>query len=270
MRNKLWASWSILILLALLLGVTLMAAPASADNHGGPTTTTRVRNTTTTAPTTTTTTFPETIISPTGVQYNYSFLVVEQAVGKWWGAPYLFELPYQTGYGWGLGDRIAYSCDYGFLIEGGVKVDKDVEGGLAVGRFAVTVIEEASGYMLINGDGMGQRYFDGTENTNPNLRQLYPNSFCTNLDGIYQGDYVPSDGVGETPVVAFRNADGEVTEIRDYRNTVVETPGVHFKLTDADGSDGTVAVVAYGPDNVPGAVVYYSGLNGGTVEAFLP
>ncbi|HUP17703.1 MAG TPA: hypothetical protein VM848_16860 [Acidimicrobiia bacterium] len=233
-------------------------------------------DTTTTAPPTTTTTqppttitFPETIISPTGARFAFPFSVIQAGVNIWWAPPYLFELPYQTGYGWGIGDRISYLCSYGHLIEGGVKVGEDVEGGLPVGRFAVTVLEESSGYMLINGAGHGNRFFDGTENTGTAV-QLYPNQFCHDLDGIHQGSYEPSDGVAETPLILFRNADGQVVEIRDYRNTAVGVPGVHFQLTDADGSDGTVAVVAYGPDNIPGAVVYYSGLNGGTVEAFLP
>ena len=80
--------------------------------------------------------------------------------------------------------------------------------------------------------------------------------------------YESYTGPGELPVIEFHSPSGEVAEIRDYR-TVKAGFGVKFRLVDGDGSDGRVAVVAYKSD-LPGVVVYYDALNGGSVSASVP
>ena len=109
----------------------------------------------------------------------------------------------------------------------------------------------------------GRRFFNGSPGDGRD--QLYSSGFCA--DQVSQ-DYKSHTGPDERPVIKFHSPSGEVAEIRDYRK-VKAGIDVKFRLVDGDGSDGRVAVVAY-KKNLPGAVVYYDAMNGGSVSASLP
>ena len=210
---------------------------------------------------------------PTDPGEGYSFIIDNRDTGgDWWRAPYLFRLPYAAGFGWGAGDRIAYGCIYGFLIQGGTVTNLgasnswDLEGGTIYGRFmAVLTVPDTGAYLRVNDAYMveGRRFFDGSPGDGRD--QLYSSGFCA--DHLSQA-YESYTGPGELPVIEFHSPSGEVAEIRDYR-TVKAGFGVKFRLVDGDGSDGRVAVVAYKSD-LPGVVVYYDALNGGSVSASVP
>ena len=106
----------------------------------------------------------------------------------------------------------------------------------------------------------GRRFFNGSPGDGRD--QLYSSGFCQ--DHLAQ-EYKSYNGAGERPVIKFHSPSGEVAEIRDYR-TVKAAIGVKFRLVDGDGSDNRVAVVAY-KDGLPGVVVYYDAMNGGSVSA---
>lgn len=207
---------------------------------------------------------------PAGLGEGYSFIIDNRDTGgDWWRAPYLFDLPYAAGFGWGAGDRIAYGCIYGFLIQGGTLTNLggrnswDLEGGSIYGRFmAVLTVPDSGAYLRIIDGYMeeGRRFFNGSPGDGRD--QLYSSGFCE--DQLSQ-DYKSYTGAGERPVIKFHSPSGEVAEIRDYR-TVKAAIGVKFRLVDGDGSDNRVAVVAY-KDGLPGVVVYYDAMNGGSVSA---
>lgn len=203
---------------------------------------------------------------------GYAFIIDNRDTGgDWWRAPYLFELPYAAGFGWGAGDRIAYGCVYGFLIQDGARENLggnnwDLAGGNIYGRFlAVLTVPDDGAYLRVNDAYMveGRRFFDGSPGDGRD--QLYSSGFCA--DRVSQ-DYKKYTGAGERPVIKYHTPSGEVAEVRDYR-TVKAGVGVKFRLVDGDGSDGRVAVVAYKND-LPGVVVYYDALNGGSVSASVP
>ena len=201
---------------------------------------------------------------------GYSFIIDDLSTGAdWWRAPYLFTLPYASGFGWGAGDRISYGCIYGFLIHGGTLVNLgsknswDLEGGTIYGRFTAALTVSGSGSYLRVNDGYmveGRRFFDGSPGDGRD--QLYSSGFC---DTLVSEGYQSYAGPGERPVIKFHTPSGEVAEIRDYRTTNAGD-GIKFRLVDGDGSDGRVAVVAY-KDDLPGVVVYYDALGGGSVSA---
>jgi hypothetical protein len=207
---------------------------------------------------------------PADAGEGYSFIIDDLNTGAdWWRAPYLFTLPYAPGFGWGAGDRISYGCIYGFLIHGGSLVNLssknnwDLEGGTIYGRFTAALTVSGSGSYLRVNDGYmveGRRFFDGSPGDGRD--QLYSSGFCSTL--VSEG-YESYAGPDERPVIKFHTPSGEVAEIRDYRTTNAGD-GIKFRLVDGDGSDGRVAVVAY-KDDLPGVVVYYDALGGGSVSA---
>lgn len=247
-----------------------------------PTTTTTVATTTTEAPTTTAppSEVPETLpYGPGGKANAYSFFVVNRDTGnQWWDAPYHFELPYSDEYGWAAGDRSGYRCIWGHLVEGGTletypehNNQRDyIDEDQVVGSFAALSIPRTlgigDGYIVVNDRFMieGRREFGGTFTGGGQTGS--PGDVCT---PILTHPYEPYSGPDERWLVVYRSPAGEVVEIRDYRN-VDAHPEVRFHAVDSYGSDGVVAIAAYGPDNLPGAIVYYYGRNGGTVEAILP
>lgn len=243
-----------------------------------PTTTTTEPTTTTTAPTTTTTTLPATLSYGTFSSANaYEFTVDDitnapNLVG-WWDAEYFFSLPYETGYGWAAGDRCAYRGVYGFLVEGGTKSvisgnQHDLTGGSIIGRFHAASIRDNAGELYIRlNDGFmfeGSRHFDGTLDRNSNVSPEPGFDECPDPSE----PYTAYTGPDQRPRIVFRNGDGDVVEIRDYRNTVVEEAEIVFHVVDGDGSDGRVAVTAHDLDNggLPGVVVYYDAIGDGTVS----
>lgn len=261
---------------------TTTAAPTTTT--AAPTTTTAAP--TTTAPATTTTVIPDTPI-PATLPYGpfrkenaYRFEITNTVTEHpWWNAPYHFNLPYHADYGWAAGDRLGYRCIWGPLIDtSDLTLAETSPGGpwdwngygLPVGRFAaVRVIDEdTAAYITVNDRFMreGQRTWEGDYVAGGGQTE-HP-SFCQNT--ILTDDYEPYTGPDQRWLIVFRNPAGEVIEIRDYRNTVAHDE-VKFHAVDADGTDGTVAIAAYNRfDNLPGVIVYYYGLNGGTVEAILP
>lgn len=303
-REALEAIGDILVQQGIVLPTT--TAPSTTTTTAAPTTTTTVAPTTTTtqAPTTTTTVPPTTTTTqpdpePETIPYGpftkasaYSFDIDDLNTGlHWWSAPYFFDLPYTDGYGWGAGNRLAYRCAHGFLIRGGTKINtgnndqQDLIGGALKGRFAVvrTLLEQTStegdAYIRVNDTYMADnaRSFDGTYYGNygdGSSDQVEPLSVC---DQILTHEYGTYTGPDQRPVIIFKDdvnpdpnvIDMDTVERRDYRNTQAGA-GVKFVLLDGDGSDGVVAVGAVGPDNKIGVVVYYYGLNGGTVSAILP
>lgn len=194
-----------------------------------------------------------------------------------WSAPYHHELLYQSGTGWRNGDRIAYHCAYGFLTDNGVIVgrftfravpsdDNNPDGAYI--RINDTYMEDAPGSPQ-NTAGGPSRYYDGTQRP-ANIQT--PFADCPQDVGV---DYEAGNFPDEDPVIPFWN-DGQVIEIRDYRNTV-PAAGVTFQELDpitepfqVTTSTGTHAVndrrtVLARLDGVPVAVVYYDGLGTGQV-----
>jgi hypothetical protein len=244
------------------------------------TTTTQPPTTTTTAPTTTTTTqpaIPPTLPYGTFAKENaYEFTVDDitnpnDLVG-WWDAQYFFSLPYQSGHGWAAGDRCAYRGVYGFLVQGGTKVavdtSYDLNGGTNIGRFYAASIRDNVGDLYIRlSDGFmreGSRHFNGTLDRNSNVSPEPGFDECPNPTE----NYTAYNGPDQRPRIIFRNPAGQVVEIRDYRNTNVEEANIIFRIADGNGADGRVAVTAHDLDNggLPGVVVYYDAMNGGSVQ----
>lgn len=304
-REALEAIAQILVEQGIVLPTTTSTTVApTTTTTAAPTTTVAPTTTTTAAPTTTTTAVPTTTTTvpdsgetlpygPFTKANAYRFEVDELPSGEpdWWSAEYHFDLPYADGYGWGAGNRVAYRCMHGPLIRGGTKINtgnndqQDLIGGTIVGRFAVvrTLLEQTSSegdaYIRINDTYMADnaRSFDGTYYGNYGDGagdQVEPISVC---DQILTHEYADYFGPDQRPVIVFKDdvdpnpnvIDMDTIERRDYRNTNAGA-GVRFVLLDGDGSDGVVAVGAVGPDNKIAVVVYYYGLNGGTVSAFLP
>lgn len=193
-----------------------------------------------------------------------------------WRAPYHHELLYQLNTGWLNGDRLAYHCMYGFIQQDGV----------IVGRFTVRAIPTADNnsdgaYIQINDSYMEDapgspqdtaggpaRRYDGSVR-DPNIQS--PFADCPQDVGI---DYQPGTA-DERPIIPFWN-NGEVIELRDYRNTVA-APGVTFEELEpittpfqVTTGNGTHTVndrrtVLARLNGLPVAVVYYDGLGTGSV-----
>ena len=233
---------------------------------------------TSTVPPITTTTFPATVnqgsvVKSTGYEFNVDDITTNPFT-SWWDAGYFFELPYADGYGWGAGDRCGYRGVYGHLIEGGTKIGLDdqfdLDGGAVIGRFFVSrIVGGQDAYIRLNDGFMreGSRHIDGTPDRNASTSPEPGFDECTEPSEAYE----PYTGPDQRPVIVYRNGDGEVAEIRDYRNTDVGDEDIIFQLVDADGTDGQVAVTAHdlGNDGLPGVVVYYDALGGGSIEAHL-
>lgn len=233
---------------------------------------------TSTVPPITTTTLPATIdqgsvVNGTGYEFNVDDITTNPFT-SWWDAGYFFELPYADGYGWGAGDRCGYRGVYGHLIEGGTKIGLgnqfDLDGGSVIGRFFVSrIVGGQDAYIRLNDGFMreGSRHIDGTPDANASTSPEPGFDECTEPSEPYES----YTGPDQRPVIVYRNGDGEVAEIRDYRNTDVGDEDIIFRLVDADGTDGQVAVTAHdlGNDGLPGVVVYYDALGGGSIEAHL-
>ncbi len=217
-------------------------------------------STTTTVGTTTTILVPPVLQIPatlpypergSGVPYEagggYDIFTLNGDTGThYWTAPYWGSngLPYAQPTTWLDGDRSGYRCAYGFL---------EHEGEL-VGRFTFIRVEGA-GYARVIDRYMaeGQRYYDGSPSLPGDSREL---GDCPFPDEPYE----EWDGPDERPRVGFFNSDGEVLDIRDYRNTVTDT--VKFRLFSV--TDSRVTVVAYEAD-LPIVVVYYDALGSGQI-----
>lgn len=258
---------SIVVLLALSLGMTVSASaatgeldrrrhhPTTTTTRFRPSTTTTTRPTTTTAPPTTTTTSPP----PTPSGERYDFMVSIQDEGLAWAAPYYLDLG--NGFGWGYGNRDGYKCQYGILVAGDALTSQN-----PMGRFRVARIAEAESYVLINDRYMPDR--------GPLLRH-YDTGLLDPPDGVQQGECPPPDasyepyfGPGERPVIDYlRN--GQILERRDYRNVVIQDPRLKFRLISE--TDQEVVVMSYW-DNLPIAPIYYDAPFGGgvTMNAFVP
>jgi hypothetical protein len=261
------------------VATTSTTLPPTTTTTTAPTTTTTAPTTTTTAPTTTTTQPGIPATQPYGTfskENAYEFTVDDitnpnDLVG-WWDASYYFSLPYQNGYGWAAGDRCAYRGVYGFLVAGGTKVavdtQYDLNGGTNIGRFYAASIRDNVGDLYIRlSDGFmreGSRHFNGVLDRNASTSPEPGFDECPDPSEAYTA----YTGPDQRPRIVFRNPAGQVVEIRDYRNTDVEEANIRFKIADGNGADGRVAVTAHDQDNggLPGVVVYYDAMNGGTVQ----
>lgn len=203
---------------------------------------------------------------------SYTILLSNFDTGeKWWDAPYRAFLP--SGAGWIDGDRTAYNCAYGFLID----------DGWVVGRFTFARVPGVS-YAKVSDRFMpeGNYYYDASPTPyidDDSHGQAYPPRWCA--DSLVSQEYEPDTRPGQTPVVEFHNR-GRVIETRDYRDVEVLTPGLKFHLVEvtgpflSDDGEGRVVevtsrttVVAYF-DDLPVIVVYYDGIGTGFVTAEIP
>lgn len=181
-------------------------------------------------------------------------------VHHWWWAPYHGDtLPYQPDTRWLDGDREGYSCAYGFLER----------GDEIVGRFTATRIEGAA-YAKVNDRDMGEaeRYYDGTP-FGGDTGEI-PDESCVNeaaaLSSIDYTDPEVCARPDERPRIVFWD-DGDVLEIRDYRNTVLHSDEGKFVWL---GVEDNRATVAFCVEEGPAIAFYYDGLGDGIVTGDLP
>lgn len=224
---------------------------------------------------------PPTIVHPpVNSENGYYFGVTDLNTGQFmWRAPYHHELLYQPNTGWQNGDRIAYHCAYGFLMENDVIVgrftaravpssDNNPDGAYI--RINDTYMEDAPGSPQDTAGGPA-RFYDGS--VRPANIQT-PFADCPQDVGV---EYESGNFPDEDPIIPFWN-NGEVIEIRDYRNTAQPTGLTFhelapitepFQITTSTGThtvnDRRTVLARF--NGAPIAVVYYDGLGTGSVIA---
>lgn len=168
------------------------------------------------------------------------FTIIVSIDGRAWEADYDRTLTPEVG--WTDGDRVGYRCAYMFLQD----------RGHIVGRVTFLVVDGASTYAAINDKFMaeGERFYDGTVNPDPTIRQL---NDCPHPEESYE----PYFGPDQRPTITYERARGGVLETRDYSLTAAD-PGVTFQQVSS--SDDRVTIVAY-RNGLPGIVVYYDSMS---------
>ena len=194
---------------------------------------------------------PATVTYPGGKKElgGYDIIASNADTGvEWWTAPYLgTNLPYTQGSKWVAGDREAYGCAYGFILDPNGEID---------GRFAfVRPPDQAYGKVNDRYMGEGERYLDGSVHT-AGTREIQDEN-CTDARSSidYNGACRPVD---ERPRIGFFDGQGNVLDIRDYTHT--EATSVNFNLHSFNGSRATVIACE---DGLVGMIVYYDSMGDG-------
>lgn len=169
---------------------------------------------------------------------RYDIMVNADGVRAWTAE---YERTLSDGVGWTDGDRVAYRCAYGFLMDDGV----------VVGRVTFTRIQAASSYAAISDQYMleGARHYDGTPAVLTGGPQLNECPAPSESYTSFSGD--------QRPIITFNTSGCEVLETRNYQNL---EPGAGITFQQTESTDDRVTVVAY-KNSLPFVVVYYDALS---------
>lgn len=172
---------------------------------------------------------------------RYDIVLTHEGFGeRFWVAPY--ERTLSPGVGWTDGDRMGYRCAYGHLLR----------NGQPVGRFTFVAIPDAATYASVKDRYMdeGARFYDGTVNPNPEIKELRD---CPQTSQSYE----PFTG-DERPTIRFRQGSSVTLETRNYKTTEALS-GVTFQQVSRTNKQ--IVVVAYF-NTLPIYAIYYDVLPG--------